>query len=1255
MTLTLSDNTLSSSISYNATNLKLTTNALNTIQDIATTSSPSFAGLTLSGSTASRGLFTDANKALTTTGTLGLGQGGTGLDLSGTVIDDGEILIGRASDRTLVLNTITAGNQIGVTNGAGAITVAVSTTPSFTTVNGLSFTANTDGFTISGGTTSRSFTLAGDAFSLNLSSPQNTQIIFFNSTSGKWENGTLVGSGGMAAAPDATYITQTASAGLSNEQALSSLSTGLMKVTNGTGVVTSITDNSTNWDAGYTYRFTSASGTSPLTLTLATNGLTGSIAYTGNLKVTTNQLDTIQGITTTSTPQFGKIGLGTAASTALVTLASGTTSANGIDFGGDTTLYRSAANTLKTDDTFVIDGASLDLKEGSAPSATTGYGKLYAATDNSLHFLDEAGADSNLLAPVVQELTKKFTVRAGDTLEAGDLVSYVNGEVAKGRANSLGTTYSSSVSRVDQLKAVALSATKIAIAYSETTGSEYGKAIIGEVSGNTITWGSSYTFNSTSDTTGLRSITNIGSDKIAIAWSHNYALGKVIIGTVSGTVISFGSATNFLASNPGYVSIISPSANKIAISYSGYTVVASVSGTTPTFGTPSRHNTENGEVVLTKISDDKIIVAFTNGSVNYGKARIGTISGTTISGWGDISTFSDTGAAQSFPAVLNSGKVLISYKNKSDGYHKYVRIGTISGTTISGWGDASEYSTSGDTKMAVISENTVVALNGNDCIVGTISGTSMSWGAATAGGLSSEGVVVLSGNIVVATGSKLGYIAASVNTVMPYIGVAQTPCSAGTSCPIDFQGRISGLTGLTSGSTYYAGASGDLTTTAYPDRVGVALSETDLMLDGNFGSGTVVANSVGVGLSAPTASIHVSGMAGKVGLQIDSNETTATNNTLVLTSDLASVSDPIFRVQADGAVYADGAYTGTGADYAEYFENEEIIPVKSLVGLNPGTGKVRKYITGDTLIGVVSEKPGFVGNSTGDVEHNSNYTLVALVGQVSIDPEMITVESGVVKSSDGVEVGRNLASGKVLLSIRDYSTLADAGDPLGGEPTGVSDSGSAFGLEGGLYWNKESKLLGLGSSDPKAKLEVVNSDVSVKGMIIKSATGQVANLAEWQDSAGALLLAVTADGKLSFGGRANLYKLADGVIMTDGSLKVNENLEVAGSIITKPSDVQLLNATMQIDPKSAKIKVVGSGQSVTLTSQPSVKPGEDGQMLIIQGADDSSTVTLLSETDELKTGLMLGQSERILGKGDILSLTFDKVDSVWYEINYSNN
>jgi hypothetical protein len=58
-------------------------------------------------------------------------------------------------------------------------------------------------------------------------------------------NGELITSAGSGsgAPTDATYITQTANGSLSAEQALASLSTGLMKVTTTTGVVSSVTDS----------------------------------------------------------------------------------------------------------------------------------------------------------------------------------------------------------------------------------------------------------------------------------------------------------------------------------------------------------------------------------------------------------------------------------------------------------------------------------------------------------------------------------------------------------------------------------------------------------------------------------------------------------------------------------------------------------------------------------------------------------------------------------------------------------------------------------------------------------------------------------------------------------------------------------------------------------------------------------------------------------------------------------------------------
>ena len=62
--------------------------------------------------------------------------------------------------------------------------------------------------------------------------------------------------------------------------------------------------------------------------------------------------------------ESGNVGIGTATPGSLLTLAEGATAANGISFGTDTNLYRSAANTLKTDDNMVING-SLSINDSS--------------------------------------------------------------------------------------------------------------------------------------------------------------------------------------------------------------------------------------------------------------------------------------------------------------------------------------------------------------------------------------------------------------------------------------------------------------------------------------------------------------------------------------------------------------------------------------------------------------------------------------------------------------------------------------------------------------------------------------------------------------------------------------------------------------------------------------------------------------------------------------------------------------------------
>lgn len=87
-------------------------------------------------------------------------------------------------------------------------------------------------------------------------------------------------------------------------------------------------------------------------------------------------------------------------------------------------------------------------------------------------------------------------------------------------------------------------------------------------------------------------------------------------------------------------------------------------------------------------------------------------------------------------------------------------------------------------------------------------------------------------------------------------------------------------------------------------------------------------------------------------------------------SDVDGTADPVFRVQGDGLVFADGAYSGSGADYADYFEwddgnpdNEDRVGCSAVL---TGNGKIKIASPGENPIGVISGRPSVAGNAASD-------------------------------------------------------------------------------------------------------------------------------------------------------------------------------------------------------------------------------------------------------------------------------------------------
>ena len=113
------------------------------------------------------------------------------------------------------------------------------------------------------------------------------------------------------------------------------------------------------------------------------------------------------------------------------------------------------------------------------------------------------------------------------------------------------------------------SSNKVVIAYRDVGNSSYGTAIVGTVSGTSISFGTAVVFESASSSY-LSATFDSSSNKVVIAYRDvgNSNYGTAIVGTVSGTSISFGTAVVFESAGSYDISAtFDSSSNKVVIAY----------------------------------------------------------------------------------------------------------------------------------------------------------------------------------------------------------------------------------------------------------------------------------------------------------------------------------------------------------------------------------------------------------------------------------------------------------------------------------------------------------------------------------------------------------------------------------------------------------------------------------------------------------------------------------------------------------------
>jgi hypothetical protein len=376
---------------------------------------------------------------------------------------------------------------------------------------------------------------------------------------------------------------------------------------------------------------------------------------------------------------------------------------------------------------------------------------------------------------------------------------------------------------------------RVVVAYKDDGNSSHGTAAVGTVSGTGITWGTPVVFEAAS--TSYVAVTfDSSNNKIVIAYSDvgNSEHGTAIVGTVSGTSISFGSPVVFAAAATTLIdATFDSNLNKVVISYRdggnssyGTAIVGTVSGTSISFGTEVVFNSggSTSPTVTFDSSNNKVVVCYKT-IPNNGNSKVGTVSGTSIS-FGSEANFSnnatiDNGLDVTFDS--NSNKVVVAYEDTANSNYITAAVGTVSGTDIT-FGTPVVIDTTGNVSYPNISfdsnSNVVVAaysISGTPAgryAIGSVSGTSVSFETPVTFNTNYSNYVAIT------------FDSSQNTTVIAYRDGGNS--NYGTAKGLQI---TSGYPNLVPNTTYYVQDDGTLSTTSSSVTAGKAMSTNSINLD----------------------------------------------------------------------------------------------------------------------------------------------------------------------------------------------------------------------------------------------------------------------------------------------------------------------------------------------------------------------------------------------------------------------------------------
>ena len=472
------------------------------------------------------------------------------------------------------------------------------------------------------------------------------------------------------------------------------------------------------------------------------------------------------------------------------------------------------------------------------------------------------------------------TINAGDTvgIRSDGTVGIITG--IAGDPATVGTPAVFDASASMRMSSVYdTTANKVVVIYGDYGDSWKGKSAVGTITGEAVSFGSAVEFEG-----GATKFTSIAYDP-----DTNRVIGhyiddddndnpKWIVGEVQGTLVSWGSPSNYYGNSASdTATIYDTTNNKIILiwnnSQSGElrAVTGTVNGSsTNTLNLGSTQeiatssNTPDNIAAIWHIANSKVVVFWENvDQSNKGYYSVGTGSGSNTQSWSTIATFT-TGAIDDVSATYDSDneRIVVAYRDTSNSNYGTAMVGSLNANTIT-WGSAVVFN-EGDTEeisatydaannrviisykdagnsnrgtfaTGIISgsnNRTITFTSEKVFTTGSTSGTTVTYApdaqrsliAYSDGGVSGDGkgVVVKGGD---ATSTNL--------TTENYIGIAAVGISSGSTVSINIPGGInSSQTGLTTARTYYVQNDGTIALTAGSPSVvaGTSISSTKILI-----------------------------------------------------------------------------------------------------------------------------------------------------------------------------------------------------------------------------------------------------------------------------------------------------------------------------------------------------------------------------------------------------------------------------------------